>query len=553
MTQNIKTAARLIERDFRHLATWLMRASLGAVAQITLVVALLGTSARAQELDEEDEDLEEDLGGAPAAEDGGGISFHKDVIKLTKDNFAARVLHSDEFWMVKMYAPWCGHCTALAPEWSGAAKAMKGRMFFGAIDCTAPEGQSVCADFGVSGYPTIKTFGKNKKKPQTYQGARKQKDLLFYAEGGARKSAAPPPPLVELVRYTGTYTWLRTPSFPKRKPHLLLMGKSKGMLALTPPSWFEKLAVRLAEEDEATGALRKKVVTGFVANNKEGEKTQKRFGVVPLPKEEGGRKSPPHLPALVLCLSEPAEVFVVRSAAELGAKPPDVDALTEWVVDFIADADVEAPKLAPWPTFPGPSAAQLGLKSARKKGSYKRLTDKTAASHCFAPKARTGKGGAPGAVPMCAMLFLAADQTSLDTTARQFLADLAAKYKNDPLSVVYVVGRSEATAAVRPALGVDATDNKNVHLVVLKTGKRPRYASLELGPVATLAPAEKFLDRVLGGDAKFTRMKGALPEVTAEPLAEPLAEHVELTDEAPAATGAAEPPQTKKKKKRIEL
>ena len=64
------------------------------------------------------------------------------------------------------------------------------------------------------------------------------------------------------------------------------------------------------------------------------------------------------------------------------------------------------------------------------------------------------------------MLFLAADQTTLDTTAKQFLSGLASKYVNDPVNVVYVIGGSEATAAVRPAFGVDTADTKE--LTVLK-------------------------------------------------------------------------------------
>lgn len=58
------------------------------------------------------------------------------VVHLTDANFKKMVLDSDELWMVEFYAPWCGHCKSLAPEYDKAAKALNGVIRLGAVDMT---------------------------------------------------------------------------------------------------------------------------------------------------------------------------------------------------------------------------------------------------------------------------------------------------------------------------------------------------------------------------------------------------------------------------------
>jgi thiol-disulfide isomerase/thioredoxin len=48
-----------------------------------------------------------------------------DVFALTSANFDRSVLQSDQVWIVEFYAPWCGHCKNLAPEYKKAATALK--------------------------------------------------------------------------------------------------------------------------------------------------------------------------------------------------------------------------------------------------------------------------------------------------------------------------------------------------------------------------------------------------------------------------------------------
>ena len=60
----------------------------------------------------------------------------KDVVVLTDSNFDDLVLHSKDIWLVEFYAPWCGHCKKLEPEWNEAASKLKGQVKIGKVDAT---------------------------------------------------------------------------------------------------------------------------------------------------------------------------------------------------------------------------------------------------------------------------------------------------------------------------------------------------------------------------------------------------------------------------------
>ena len=106
----------------------------------------------------------------------------KDVIVLTDDNFDDMIFNDESMWLVAFYAPWCGHCKKLLPEWVSAATQLRGTIKLAKIDAT--ENQKMAQRYQIQGYPTIKIFapGKGKDKAvEEYQGPRDTAGIVQYA------------------------------------------------------------------------------------------------------------------------------------------------------------------------------------------------------------------------------------------------------------------------------------------------------------------------------------------------------------------------------------
>ena len=93
------------------------------------------------------------------------------VVDLTPENFDTFVGKAKAA-LVEFYAPWCGHCKKLAPEWAKLGLAAEGnsRIIIGKVN--ADEYSSLGARFGVTAFPTIKYFPADMMDPEIYEGER---------------------------------------------------------------------------------------------------------------------------------------------------------------------------------------------------------------------------------------------------------------------------------------------------------------------------------------------------------------------------------------------
>lgn len=103
--------------------------------------------------------------------------IEEDVLVLGDDTLASAI-EEIPFLLVEFYAPWCGHCKQLAPEYAKAAGELAPSEDIKLAKVDATVHSAAAAKYDVSGYPTIKFFKNG--EASDYNGGRTSGDIVSW-------------------------------------------------------------------------------------------------------------------------------------------------------------------------------------------------------------------------------------------------------------------------------------------------------------------------------------------------------------------------------------
>lgn len=140
------------------------------------------------------------------------------VVALTTETFD-KFIDDNAFTVVEFFAPWCGHCKRLAPEYEAAAKILREEDGIKLAHVDATVETDLATRFDIAGYPTLKAFRKG--KAEEYKGGRTKDAIVQWVrrmtgpsvEEVDKMSAAETLAKSAFVAFVGRFKSKETPGF----------------------------------------------------------------------------------------------------------------------------------------------------------------------------------------------------------------------------------------------------------------------------------------------------------------------------------------------------
>ena len=185
----------------------------------------------------------------------------EDVAFLNSPNSLVKALKKDKTGMLVMfYAPWCGHCKRMKPDFQAAAKEVNGKAVMAAMDVNKGVNNPVKKAYNISGFPTLIYFEEGKEKFK-FNGRSKSEFVDFLTKPYPRDEPVAPATEKE-------YPWSDEPS---EVVHLTddafdaFMGEHDSVLVMFYAPWCGHCKKMKPEYVKAAADLKDKGISGKLA------------------------------------------------------------------------------------------------------------------------------------------------------------------------------------------------------------------------------------------------------------------------------------------------